>query len=280
MNTHAVNRLPVKGSLASIFAGSALIAILTALVSILSLLYPAVFYPTDELALNFIPTDVVILLVGVPMLLGSMWSARRGRLLGLLFWPGALFFGLYNHIAYVFALPLTWGFLAHLALTVLSIYTLLGLMACMDGNAVREHLRGSVYERLCGGIVAGFGTIFLLRVLFVLVNVLAAEDSMAVTELAANVSDFLVGPAFVFVGIALWKRKALGYMAGLGLLFQASMLFVGLIIFLLLQPMLTPTPFSLVDVLMVMVLWIICSIPLALFIRGAAQRRASLTGGV
>jgi hypothetical protein len=39
--------------------------------------------------------DAFNLVVGVPLLLGSMWFARRGSLIGLLFWPGALFYVLY-----------------------------------------------------------------------------------------------------------------------------------------------------------------------------------------
>ena len=45
----------------------------------------------------------------------------------------------------------------------------------------------------------------------------------------------------------LWRRTELGYVAGLGLLFQASMLFIGLIAFLLLRPLLSTVPFDLGD---------------------------------
>ena len=58
-------------------------------------------------------------------------------------------------------------------------------------------------------------------------------------------------------------------MAGLGLLFQASMLFIGLIIFLLLQPILTQAPLALVDIVVVFVMGLICFIPFGLFLRGA-----------
>ena len=69
-----------------------------------------------------------------------MWLARRGRLSGLLCWPRALFFVLYNYIAYFFAVPLNWAFLLHLALLMLSVYALIGLVAGIDGIAVRQRL--------------------------------------------------------------------------------------------------------------------------------------------
>lgn len=277
MNRTQPARLPIRGNLSYLFASSSLIAILTAAGSVAGLLYRDLFYPTDELARAFVPNDVVDLLIGLPILLGSMWSARRGRLLGLLFWTGALFFGLYNYVAYVFSLPLSWGFLLHLALTALSVYTLIGLVASIDGEVVRRRLSGAVYERVCGGVAVGFGALFLLRVIVVIASALVAGDTMAEAELAVNVSDSLVGPALVVVGIALWRRRTLGYVAGLGLLFQASMLFVGLIVYLLLQPVLTSAPFSLTDVIVVLVMGLVCSVPFALFVRGVVRSRASST---
>jgi hypothetical protein len=62
---------------------------------------------------------------------------------------------------------------------------------------------------------------------------------------------------------------------GLGLLFQGSMLFIGLIIFFLLQPFLTNDSFVLSSVVVVFVLGLICFIPLALFVRGVISSRSS-----
>ena len=39
----------------------------------------------------FLANDLVNLLIGLPILLGSLELAKRGKLIGLLFWPGALF---------------------------------------------------------------------------------------------------------------------------------------------------------------------------------------------
>jgi hypothetical protein len=69
----------------------------------------------------------------------------------------------------------------------------------------------------------------------------------------------------------LWRKQALGYVAGAGLLFQTSMLFVGLILVLLLQPLLTNAPFALADVLVVLAMGLIAFIPFGLFLRGLAR---------
>ena len=269
MNKPQENHLPVRGKLSPLYAASLVIAVLTVAASILGLVLRDWFYPTEALVQAFVPNDVVNLFIGLPILLGSMWAARRGSLQGLLFWPGALFFGFYNNIAYVFALPFSWGFLIQLVLVVLNGYSLVALVALIDGEAVKERLQGSVRERLSGGIIAGFGLLFLLRVLLVVVSALFAGEALTEIEMAPNISDAFISPALIVTGIALWQRRALGYVGGLGLLFQASMLFVGLIAFMVLQPLLTSAPFVLVDVVVVAVMGLVCFVPFGLFVRGA-----------
>jgi hypothetical protein len=265
--------LPTRRNLTLIYALSFVIAILMAVASLTGLLYRTVVYPTDELLESFVPTDVVNLLIGLPILLGSMGLARRGRLIGLLLWPGALFFVLYNYMVYLFAMPLNVAFLLHLTLVTLSAYTVVGLIASLDGQAVRQQLTGSVPERIAGGILAGLGLLFLLRVIGVLVSALTNGTPIADTELGLHVSDVVIAPALVIGGVLLWRREEFGYLTGLGLLFQASMLFIGLIILLLLQPFLTDAPFALVDVVVIFVLGLICFIPFALFVRGVTSGR-------
>ena len=263
--------MPIKHNLTLIYVLSFIIAILMAVASISGLLYQTIVYPTEELLQSFLTNDVANLLIGLPMLLASMWLTRRGKLIGLLFWPGALFFVLYNYIIYVFAMPLNLAFLAHLALVMLSVYSLIGLLTNIDGKVVQQQLTGAVPERLARGVLAGLGLLLFLLVIGAIVNALISQIPIAETELALHVADFLITPSWVICGVLLWQRKAFGYVAGLGLLFQASMLFIGLILVLLLQPFLTTAVFSLVDVVVVFAMGLICFIPFALFIRGVVS---------
>ncbi len=267
--------LPVKHNLTLIYALSFIIAILMAAASVAGILYQTIVYPTDELHQSFLPNDVVNLLIGLPMLLASMWLTRRGKLIGLLFWPGALFFVLYNYIVYVFAMPLNLAFLAHLVLVMLSVYSLIGLLTSIDGKVVQQRLTGEVPERLAGSVLAGLGLLFFLLVIGAIVQTLISQTPLAETELALHVADFLITPAWVVCGVLLWRRKVFGYVAGLGLLFQASMLFIGLIIVLFLQPFLTSASFSLDDVVVIFAMGLICFIPLVLYMRGVVSNRNS-----
>ena len=277
MNTNQEHNtsLPINRSLTLTYAFSLIIAILMAAASVAGLMWRSIIYPTDELLRAFMSNDVVNLFIGLPILLGSMWLARRGRLIGLLCWPGALLFVLYNYIVYVFAMPLNVAFVSHLVLVTLSVYTIIGLVASIDGKATRQRLTGAVPVRTAGGILAGLGLLFFLRVIAVMVNALASQALIAETELAISVSDFVIMPAWVIGGVLLWRREALGYVAGLGLLFQGCMLFIGLICFMLLQPLLTGAPFIPVDVAVVSIMGLVTFVPFALFVRGVVSSRSS-----
>lgn len=266
-----LNRLPTTRDLTWAYVLSLIIALLMGAASVAGLLFPADIYPAEELLESFVPNDVVNLAIGLPILLGAMWFTRRGRLIGLLFWPGALFYILYNYLVYLLGMPFNALFLLYLMLVTLSVYTMTGLVASIDGQAVQQRLTGAVPVRVAGGVLAGLGALFFLRVIGVMAGALIDQTSIARVELALLVTDFLTAPACVVGGVLLWRRQAFGYVVGAGLLFQTSMLFIGLIIFMLLQPLLTGAPLLVVDMLVVLVMGLVCFIPFALFIRGIAS---------
>jgi hypothetical protein len=222
--------------------------------SVAGLLNKSSLYPTQELLKTFVSNDVINLFIGLPILLGSMWLARRGKLIGLLCWPGALFYVLYNYIVYVLGMPLTVMSWLYLALVALSAYTMLSLVISIDGKQVRQRLSGAVPERFAGGVLIGLGTLFFLRVIGVMVNALNRDTPLAPTELALYGADSIITPVWVIGGILLWRRQPFGYVAGAGLLFQASMLFVGLLAFFILQPFVAGVPFPLEDFLVILVM--------------------------
>lgn len=263
--------LPVTHSLNLGYLFSLLIAVLTAAASIAGILYPDDIYPTDEQQQAFLANDVVNLIIGLPILLSSMWLAWRGILIGLLFWPGALLYGLYIYLNYLFGMPFNAIYPFYLVIVTTSIYTLIGLVASIDGGLVRKQLAGQIPERLAGGVLFALGALFGLRGLVVLLIVLINETTLARTELALSVSDFIISVAWVIGGALLWRRKSLGYVGATGLLFSLSMLFIGLIALLIINPFLTSEPFVLMDVVVVFVVGLVCSVPFLLFIRGVIK---------
>lgn len=274
-NSERNTSLFIKRNLNSIYILSFIVTLLMTITAIIGFLYRETIYPTDALLQAFLPNDVVNILIGLPILLGAMWLARRGRLTGLLLWPGALFYILYNYMIYLFAMPLTMAFLLHLLLVTLSMYTLISLLTSLDGEAIQKRLDGAVPERFAGGVLAGLGLLFLIQVTGAFAAALTGQTPILQTELALHISDFLFIPAWIIGGVLLWQKKEFGYVAGLGLLYQASMLFVALIVFLILQPSLTNVPFALVDVIVIFIMGLVCFVPFGLFVRGVEKSRGS-----
>lgn len=104
-----------------------------------------------DLRRAFLPNDVVNLLIGLPVLVVSMLSARRGGWMGQLFWLGSLLYVIYNAIAYALALFPSWIFLFHAALLILSPAALVGVFTSLDFPGIQRRLTGRVPERSGGG---------------------------------------------------------------------------------------------------------------------------------
>lgn len=266
------NRLPITRDLSPAYTLSLVVALLMAAVSLAGLLFQSVVYPTEELRQSFVSNDMVNLLIGLPILLGSIWLSRRSKLVGLLLWPGALFYVTYNYIAYSVAMPFTLPFVSYLALVVLSVYTIFRLLSSVDSAAIQGLLMGAVPERFAGGVLIGFGALFLVRAVGQIVSALIGQVSFSGPELGVLVADFVITPVWIIGGVMLWRRQAFGYLTGAGLLFQASMLFIGLLVFFILQPFLAVVPFPVQDFVVIFVMGLICFIPFARFTRGMVKK--------
>jgi hypothetical protein len=256
------------------FAASLTIVILTVIASLTGLLYPDSLYPSPKLRQFALANDLVNLVIGLPILLVSMWLARRGKFIGMLLWPGALLYSLYNYLAYVIAVPLSWIYITYLLIVPLGLYALIATTARIDTEQCEKRLAGKVPERLSGGVLVVLGGFVFARVFSVVAGSVLDEIAVPTTDLALLVADVLLAPAWIIGGALLWRKHALGYATGLGLLFQGSMLFVGLIIVLALQPIFTAAVFPLTDIIAVTIMGLICFIPFALFLRSAWSHEA------
>ncbi len=263
--------LPVRNNLKMGYLFSILIVVFTAVASIAGILFADEIYHTTELEQSFIANDVVTLFIGLPILLISIWLTHRGMLVGLLFWPGAIFYGLYNYIVYLIGSPLTIVYPLYLIIVTLSIYTVIGLVASIDGEQVKQKLTGNVSERLSSAPLIALGFLFGARAIGMLVNAAINDNPLPDPELGLLVADFIACAAWVIGGGMLWRRQALGYVGGTGLLFSTSMLFIGLIVVLLLQPMISGGPLLIMDIVVVAIMGLICFVPFVLYVRGVVK---------
>jgi hypothetical protein len=263
--------LPVTRNLTLAYAFSLVIAAIMAVAAVAGLLFPSAIYPTDELIMSFAPVDAFHLVVGLPILLGSMWLARRGKLIGLLCWPGVLLYVLYSYITNLVGVTFGVLFLPYLLLVTLSAYTTIGLVASTDGEAVRQRLTGNVPARVAGGILVGLTSLFIVMNVSAIVTAVTSQPpSEPEHPVYVLIADFTaVIPTCLVGGLLLWRRQALGYVGGAGLLLMYSLLFAGLIPVMVFPAFYDASPIPVVDIVLVPVWCAMCFIPFVLFVRGA-----------
>jgi hypothetical protein len=264
--------LPIKGKLTALCVCTVVILVLMIAASVAGVRYSHSVYPSDDLRRTFLPNDVVNLCIESPFMLVSLLLIWRNRLTGLLALAGALLSVLYSYLVYVLSMPIGIAFALHLALVILSTCALVSLIVHIDASAVRQCLVRAVPERATGAVLAGLGVLIFFRASGILLSGIAHQTPIVRTEFAVSVADSLIAPLWMINGVLLIFRKPFGYVAALGLLTQASLLFIGLIMFLLLQPSLTGVPVRWGDVVVIFVIGSICFVPLILCVRGIESR--------
>jgi len=158
----------------------------------------------------------------MPILLGSMWLARRGSVIGLLLWPGALFYVLYAYMPYVVGAPFTALFFVHVGLVTLSGFTIIGILVSIDANEVRRRLARAP-ARSVGGALVVIALLAYVGLIELAVSALGDPATEAGTRPLA-VADWVVGtPVLLVGGLLLWGRAAIGYVVAPGLLLVSGL---------------------------------------------------------
>ncbi len=229
------------------------------------LVFTAWRYPTEALRAAFVPNDIVTLIVGVPLLLAVTWAAARDRGLGRLLLPGALLYGVYNAIATAVGLALGIWSLPDLAVLALGVPAAVILVRSESRKPVE---RRQTLMRAIAGILIGLGGLFLIRALMQL----SGATALTAPELGVCVADLVITPLWIIGGVALWQDRPFGVALGIGLFFQANLLFVGLLAVLALQPLVAGQPFVVTDFVVILVMGSVCFVPFGWLVATGAGR--------
>jgi hypothetical protein len=282
-----MNTLPLKGDRTLAYRTSLLIALLTVVVSAAGLAWGTSLYGVESnralgvsastagvLVPGFLVQDIFNLVVGLPILLGVLWLGRRGSLIGLLLWPGALLYLADTYVHYLVGAPFSAAFLGYVAIVALSAYTTIGLVASIDGDIVRHRLGGAVRPRLVGGLLVGLALLtFGQDASGAVVTALAGGPPIDPLARGVWIDDLTLGvPAMLIVGGLLWRRAALGYVAAAGLLLSFGMTSVVIAAMIALQPVLTGAPIDEATVMGLLIFGAVSLAPILLFGRGTAAR--------
>jgi hypothetical protein len=284
-----MNTLPITRDLRLAYLVSLVIAVLIAVVSAAGLLFgSAGLYGPDPnravgvteaeaglLVPGFLALDTYNLVVGLPILLASLWLAYRGSLIGLMLWPGALFYLVYTYALYLVGAPFSVLFLSYVALVAVSASTMIGIIASIDGEQVRQRLAGGVPARTSGGILIGLAVVTLAQdASGAIATALAGGAPLDPVARHVWIADLAVEvPAMLIGGVLLWQHQTLGYVAGAGLLLQFGLTPTGLAAIIALQPVLTAGPLDVGSIIGLLIFSVVCFATLAFFVRGAIRHQ-------
>jgi hypothetical protein len=271
----------LQRSLGLAYIGSIVVAVLMTIASVAGLVDWNRTYPGVDAALLplFVGQDALNLLVGLPILLGSMWLARRGALIGLLLWPGALFYVLYDYGYYVLGAPFNAFFLVYIALMTLSAYAMIGIVVSIDSAVIHARLAETVPARLVGSFLVGLAVLFTALWSAISVSAVASGAQLDLVPRVVTIMDLTIQlPALFIGGVLLMRRHALGYVVAAGLLLQAAAYLIGLSVITVLAEMLTGVPFDVVAVAPGLVIGAIGLVFIGIFVRGAAARGRATHG--
>ena len=167
--------------------------------------------------------DLVMLVLGLPLLAISFWLTLRGSLRGHLLLTGTLGFILYTYITMCFGTAYNKLFLIYVALFSASLYAfILGMMA-FDLKSLPDHFSESLPRRAIAGLLFFAAAFLTLAWLGRIAPTLLGDEIPAlenVTSMFIQVMDLgIIVPLCVLAGTLLLRRSAWGYLlASVGLM--------------------------------------------------------------
>lgn len=166
-------------------------------------------------------TALMVLVLTIPVLLGSMAWAARGSLRAQVVWLGALAHLLYNAVMFLFGTPANPLLLLYLAMLALTLWSALAVVRHIDVEALPQRFDARTPVRFIAGylgVVAALNTaLWLTRVIPGIVHS-GQPVYLDGTGLPTNpvfVQDLAWWLPLALVAAAwLWQRRPWGYLAG------------------------------------------------------------------
>jgi hypothetical protein len=169
---------------------------------------------------NMRGTALTMLLVAVPLLIGSMMLSARGSLRAQLVWLAAVAYIAYNAVLFCFAPGFNAFFLLFAALLALSFWALVTLFRAIDGDQLRAASASVPVRSIAVYLVASlvfFAYAWLSAIVpATLTNAFpVALDDAGISQNPVWVLDFaFTFPLMVLGAVWMWQRRAWGIMLG------------------------------------------------------------------
>ena len=182
-------------------------------------------YDTVNSSSQEIGTDIVTLLIGIPLLITGIALSRKGTLRGQLLLTGALGYFLYTYGAMCFLTAFNPSFLVYVALFSLSLFGFILSMSNLDVDEITRHISDGFPRR-------AIATYFIIVALFLTLAWLGLVASPSLTWTPPNGLESaitmviqaldlgIIVPTAFITAILLIKKQAWGYALSSVMLFK------------------------------------------------------------
>jgi len=255
------DRIPMNGKKPLLIILMLGIGFLFVASSVLGISFPHTRYPNPDLYTAFLPNDYANLLVGIPLLVVSTIHYLRNRNLGLIGWYASLLFILYNGIAYAIDLGDTFSKTIYTVITLASCIELVLLARSPIARCLVPREFPVQHPRRYGLIPFIMGLLFEIRALAIIFSMLSKDTTNGLQGFGVHIADAMTSLVWIVSGALLLLGRKIGYTMALISYLHGSLLFVALLVYLCLKPLLCETPFLLMDVIVIGVMGLLFFLP-------------------
>ena len=182
-------------------------------------IYGKGIYQNDSIAVvaQGMAQDYVSLILGIPLLMYSLWLYNKGTLKGKLLLTGTLGFFLYTYMSYSFLWTYNSLFLGYVALMSCSLYAFILTILSIDINNLNFHFNEKMPIKLLGRfqifIGIAVGMLWIGKIVPSLMNGSTPVGLEHYTTLVIQAMDLgIVVPTAILSGILLMKKSNFGYL--------------------------------------------------------------------
>jgi hypothetical protein len=205
-------------------------------------IYGKGLYKNDSVAMasQAIAQDYVTLFLGIPLLLLSFYTAKKGLMKGRLLLTGTLGYFLYTYTSYSFLSMYSKMFLIYVLLMSASFFAFTMMMISFDMSTLPGYFRQQLPVKWIGGFLLFVSFIFAMMWLGKIVPSLLSDAPPAglehYTTLVIQALDLgFVIPVGILAGIFLIKRTAFGYLLSSIMIIKDITLITALTMMIILQ---------------------------------------------
>ncbi len=213
-----------------VYINSIFIAVLAGIATLSGLFWKGLYkHETISMAAQAMGQDLITLIIGIPVLMGSLYLIQKNSLKGHLIWMGTLFYFLYSYASMSFLASYNQLFLVYVALFSLSLYTFIYGLLSLNVKTIKEKVTPGKTSKIAGTFLIFSGAMVALMWVKMIADSLLTGVAPAALEgyttLVIQALDIgVIFPATLIAGILIIKGKSWGYALVSILLIKASLM--------------------------------------------------------